>query len=117
MNHVEMLRRAGDALAEAQGLLICAGAGMGVDSGIHLIHRSRANALPEGNLLRSATARAVLLSAITTIASFGTLAFTTHLGMATLGRLLALGIALILVCNLVVLPALAHASGHVRAKR
>ena len=34
MNHVEMLRRAGDALAEAQGLLICAGAGMGVDSGL-----------------------------------------------------------------------------------
>lgn len=80
--------------------------GMGIDSGIHMVHRARAGALPEGNLLRTGTARAVLLSALTTMASFGTLGFSSHLGIASLGQLLTLGIALVLVCNLVVLPAL-----------
>ena len=80
--------------------------GMGVDTGIHLVHRYRSEALPGGNLLRTGTARAALLSSLTTLASFGTLALSTHLGMASLGKLLALGIGLILLCNLVVLPAL-----------
>ena len=82
--------------------------GMGVDTGIHLVHRLRSENAPRANLLQTSTARAVLLSALTTIASFGSLGFSSHLGMASLGQLLALGIALILVCNLAVLPALAH---------
>ena len=80
--------------------------GMGVDSSIHLVHRFRSAALPGGNLLQTSTARAVLLSALTTIASFGALGLSTHLGMASLGQLLTLGITLILVCSLLVLPAL-----------
>jgi len=78
--------------------------GKGVDSGKHLVHRVRYAPLPGGNLLRTSTARAVVLSALTTLASFGTLGFTSHMGMASLGRLLSLGIALILLCNLLVLP-------------
>ncbi|MFP8875950.1 MAG: MMPL family transporter, partial [Myxococcota bacterium] len=85
--------------------------GMGVDTGIHLVHRYRSEALPGGNLLRTGTARAVLLSSLTTVASFGTLALSTHLGMASLGQLLALGFGLILLCNLVVLPALVQVTG------
>lgn len=80
--------------------------GMGIDSGIHMVHRVRGGGLPDGNLLRTGTARAVFLSAVTTMASFGTLAFSSHLGIASLGQLLTLGIALVLVCNLLVLPAL-----------
>ena len=80
--------------------------GMGVDSGIHLVHRLRSAALPGGNLLKTSTARAVLFSALTTIASFGTLGLSTHPGMASLGQLLTLGITLILVCSLIVLPAI-----------
>ena len=78
--------------------------GMGVDSGIHLVQRARIGPLPGGNLLRTDTARAVLFSALTTVASFGSLSLSSHLGMASLGRLLTLGIALILVANLLVLP-------------
>jgi hopanoid biosynthesis associated RND transporter like protein HpnN len=80
--------------------------GMGVDTGIHLVHRRRMGGLPGRNLLATVTARAVLLSALTTVASFGTLGFSTHRGMASLGRLLSLGIVLILLCNLLLLPAL-----------
>ena len=80
--------------------------GIGVDTGIHLVHRYRYEA-PVESLLHTSTARAVVLSALTTTASFGTLAFATHRGMASLGQLLALGIALILLCHLLILPGLA----------
>jgi predicted RND superfamily exporter protein len=80
--------------------------GIGVDSGIHLVHRHRSGIDPHGDLLATSTSRAVLWSALTTIASFGSLGFASHRGMASLGQLLTLGIALMLIVNLVVLPAL-----------
>ncbi|MGI9590346.1 MAG: MMPL family transporter, partial [Myxococcota bacterium] len=79
--------------------------GIGVDSGIHLVHRARISGEIK-SLLGTSTARAVGYSALTTVASFGTMGFATHLGLATLGRLLTLGVAFTLVCNLVVLPSL-----------
>ncbi|MGH0030168.1 MAG: MMPL family transporter, partial [Myxococcota bacterium] len=80
--------------------------GIGVDSGIHLVHRARAGGDSLRNLLGTSTARAVGFSALTTIASFGTMGLATHRGLATLGQLLTLGVAFTLLCNLVVLPAL-----------
>ncbi len=80
--------------------------GIGVDSGIHLVHRVRVAAEGEVNLLATSTARAVAYSGLTTIASFGSLGLATHLGLATLGRLLTLGVGFTIACNLIVLPAL-----------
>jgi hopanoid biosynthesis associated RND transporter like protein HpnN len=80
--------------------------GLGVDSGIHLVHRVRVSGGRERNLLTTSTARAVAFSALTTIASFGTLGLATHLGLATLGRLLTIGVVFTILCNLVVLPSL-----------
>jgi predicted RND superfamily exporter protein len=57
-------------------------------------------------VLRTSTARAILFSALTTIASFGTMAFAGHQGLASLGRLLTIGIVYTVVCNLIVLPAM-----------
>ncbi|MDX1577585.1 MAG: hypothetical protein R3266_03835, partial [Gemmatimonadota bacterium] len=42
---------------------------------------------------------------LTTIASFGNLAFSVHVGMASMGRLLTLGMICVLLATLVVLPA------------
>jgi hypothetical protein len=80
--------------------------GIGVDSGIHLVHRARVANDRGAGLLHTSTARAVGYSAITTIASFGTLGFASHMGLATLGRLLTLGVGFTIICNLVVLPTL-----------
>ena len=52
------------------------------------------------------TPRAVIFSSLTTIASFGSLAVSSHRGTASMGELLVLSIGLTLVCTLVVLPAL-----------
>ena len=79
--------------------------GIGVDSGIHLVHRARISE-EFTSLLGTSTARAVGYSALTTIGSFGTMGFATHLGLATLGWLLTLGVSFTLLCNLVVLPSL-----------
>jgi uncharacterized protein len=80
--------------------------GMGVDSGIHLVALSSRVGSDAATLLDSTTARAVFYSAATTIVSFGNLAFSAHRGVASLGLLLVCGMVLMLVGNLVVLPAL-----------
>ena len=77
--------------------------GIGVDNGIHMVSRMRAG---DANPLAHATGRAVLVSALTTLASFGSLAFSAHPGTASLGRVLSLGLGLTLVATLVMLPAL-----------
>jgi hopanoid biosynthesis associated RND transporter like protein HpnN len=78
--------------------------GMGVDNGVHLVHRHRTNP-EEVDVLATSTARAVFYAALTTMLSFGSLAFATHRGIAAIGQLLTVGVALTLVCYVVVLPA------------
>ena len=80
--------------------------GIGVDTSIHLVHRSRQESPGGRGLLQTSTANAVVFSAATTIASFGSLAFASHRGMASLGQLLTLGVTCTVICNLIVLPAL-----------
>jgi hopanoid biosynthesis associated RND transporter like protein HpnN len=91
--------------------------GIGANSGIHLVHRSKTIASSDEKLLATTTARAVFYSALTTAVSFGTLAFSSHRGMASLGIVLGIGMILTIVCTLVVLPALLEwQSDHSRAK-
>ncbi len=78
--------------------------GMGVDNGVHLVHRHRTHA-EEVDVLGTSTARAVFYAALTTVMAFGSLAFASHKGMASIGQLLTIGVALTLVCYVVVLPA------------
>jgi hopanoid biosynthesis associated RND transporter like protein HpnN len=80
--------------------------GVGVDSGIHIVHRMRSEPPRDGDPLRSSTSRAVFASALTTIASFGNLAFSSHYGMASMGQLLTLGMVISLIAALGVLPAI-----------
>jgi len=79
---------------------------MGVDSGIHLVHRHRTGLRGARDLLTTPTARAVLFSALTTVVSFVTLAFSNHRGIASLAQMLCVGIVLMLASNVIVLPAI-----------
>ena len=79
--------------------------GFGVDSGIHLVSRRRQRGDADA-VMESSTPRAVLLSALTTIASFGALSLSPHWGTASLGILLSIGMTLIIVSVIVVLPVL-----------
>jgi len=78
--------------------------GMGVDNGIHLVHRHRTEPM-EVDVLHTSTARAVFFAALTTVLCFGSLAFSSHLGMAAIGKFLTLGVGLTFLSYVVVLPA------------
>ncbi len=57
-------------------------------------------------LLGSATARAIVFSALTTGTAFGSLALSAHTGTASMGELLLISLACTLVSSLVFIPAL-----------
>ena len=78
--------------------------GIGVDSGIHLVLRHQQVTAGEG-VFGTSTPRAVLFSALTTVASFGSLMLSPHRGTASMGELLSIAIAFTLICTLIVLPA------------
>ncbi|MDD5036115.1 MAG: MMPL family transporter [Methylococcaceae bacterium] len=79
--------------------------GLGVDSGIHMVHRLHYLNSDEESLLGTSEAQGVFYGALTTIFSFSSLAFTAHRGMASMGILLSVGLLMTLICALVVLPA------------
>ncbi|MCK9396171.1 MAG: MMPL family transporter [Methylobacter sp.] len=78
--------------------------GMGIDSSILIMHRHHSSGEDE-NLLQSSTTRGIIFSSITTLCSFSSLAFTAHRGMASMGLVLAIGLAFTVMCSLIVLPA------------
>ena len=80
--------------------------GVGVDNGIHMVHRLGHEHGDAGSPHATSTSKAVLASGLTTIASFGNLAYSEHQGMATMGQLLTIGMIITLVATLLVLPAL-----------
>ena len=83
--------------------------GLGIDSGLHLVSRRRE--APEAPLLDNATPRAVLVSALTTLASFGSLSLSEHPGTASMGLLLMISLACALFAVFLVLPALIGRAG------
>jgi hopanoid biosynthesis associated RND transporter like protein HpnN len=80
--------------------------GIGVDNGIHFIHRFRTEPPSNGNMLKTSTSRAMLFSSLTTVMSFSSLSFSSHSGIASMGKLLALCMGFLIVGTLIFLPAL-----------
>lgn len=77
--------------------------GMGVDFSIHIqlaLRREGGDRLKVG----TSVGRALLLAGTTTVAGFGSLAWSTNAGMASLGKVCALGIALALGVAVFLLP-------------
>jgi hopanoid biosynthesis associated RND transporter like protein HpnN len=86
--------------------------GLGVSGAIHVVMRERQH----GDIVGTSTPRAVVFSGLTTIASFGALALSDHLGLASMGQLLTIAILWSLVCTLVVLPGMLVVSSRQRAR-
>jgi hopanoid biosynthesis associated RND transporter like protein HpnN len=77
--------------------------GIGVAFDIYFVMAWRSG---QRQLLRSPLTRAVVMSAATTATAFGTLSISSHPGTASMGIILMLALAWILVSMLLVLPAL-----------
>jgi predicted RND superfamily exporter protein len=79
--------------------------GMGIDFGIHIVHRFRVEKDLETVYLF--TGKAVFLSALTTMIGFGSLALIGSFpSIASIGAILFLGIATCLITTMLLLPAL-----------
>ena len=78
---------------------------LGVAYGLYFVLRERETASVTDDMATN-TPRSILFSALTTMASFGTLLVSSHRGTASMGQLLSISLALALICTLVVLPAL-----------
>ncbi|MGF1462331.1 MAG: MMPL family transporter [Maricaulaceae bacterium] len=90
--------------------------GLGADSGIHLALRARREGAASA-LFRTSTPRAVVFSAVTTFASFGSLTLSSHRGTASMGELLAAAMLATLLCALLVLPVAMEAAQTLRSAR
>jgi hypothetical protein len=77
--------------------------GVGVSFNIYFVMNWRAGQLRP---LGSATARAILFSALTTGTAFGSLALSAHPGTASMGKLLLISLGCTLLASLVFIPAL-----------
>ncbi len=79
--------------------------GLGVDNGIHIVKRFHQTDSLEA-LSRSSTTRAVFLSNLTTLGTFCALSFSTHQGIYSIGVLLTVALASLMILTLTSLPAL-----------
>jgi hopanoid biosynthesis associated RND transporter like protein HpnN len=79
--------------------------GIGVAFDIYFVMAWRRSTGPVA-LLQTATARAVVFSACTTTTAFGSLALSHHAGTASMGWLLMLTLFFVVLCTLIVQPAM-----------
>ena len=80
--------------------------GIGIDAGVHILHRYRQEGPDQIAAVIRHTGRAVLMSTGTTMIAFGSLAIAKHTGMSDLGKVLLIGIAASLIGATLLLPAL-----------
>ncbi|MCD4819973.1 MAG: MMPL family transporter [Candidatus Cloacimonetes bacterium] len=80
--------------------------GIGVDDGVHILHRYSVE--KKGNISRvfTSTGRAVLITSLTTMLAFGSLKFATYRGLGSLGIALFIGVGACFVVTITLLPAI-----------
>ena len=80
--------------------------GIGVENGIHLVHRYREEGEGGATLVTGSTGQSVALFSLTTMIGFGSLMLAKHYGVFSMGLLLMLAVGSVLVASLTVLPLL-----------
>jgi uncharacterized protein len=78
--------------------------GIGVTNGIHILNRFAEEEHP--SILARSTGKAVLVSALTTMAGFGSLILAQHRGIRSLGYVMSTGVATCMLVGLTLLPAI-----------
>jgi predicted RND superfamily exporter protein len=83
--------------------------GVGIAFGVNLLHRLQKE--PDRSIAVAGTGRAIVYSAATAMAGFGSLGLAAHRGLGSFGVALALGVAATMVSALVLVPALHGPAG------
>ncbi|MDP6943183.1 MAG: MMPL family transporter, partial [Myxococcota bacterium] len=80
--------------------------GIGIDAGVHILHRYRQEGSAQIAAVVRHTGRAVMMSTGTTMIGFGSLGLARHNGMSEMGLVLLMGIAASLFGATIILPAI-----------
>jgi uncharacterized protein len=80
--------------------------GIGIDDAVHIMNRYRVEGRGRINEVYASTGKAIILTSITTMLAFGSLAFATYRGLGSLGLTLTIGVGTALLTTLLMLPAL-----------
>ncbi len=81
--------------------------GLGVDDGIHVVHRLREDRDLAPDQATCSVGRAIVMTTATTCASFSVLLFSNHPGMESMAMCLILGLPLCLLASVTLIPAVA----------
>jgi hypothetical protein len=79
--------------------------GIGVDAGVHTVHRWRAEPYGRPAGLNGGTGRGITLTMMTTMIGFGSMLLAQHRGIRSLGFVMLAGLGVTLLACYVVLPA------------
>jgi predicted RND superfamily exporter protein len=78
--------------------------GIGIDDGVHLLHRYRIEGLTKTPIVLKSTGKAIMLTSITTMVGFGSLMLAKYRGFGSLGSLLVLGVFACFMTTVLLLP-------------
>jgi predicted RND superfamily exporter protein len=78
--------------------------GIGIDDGVHIMHRWRNEGNGRIRIVYSSTGKAILLTSLTTMFAFGSLMFSVMPGFGQFGGALFLGVGACFLTTAIVLP-------------
>jgi hypothetical protein len=78
--------------------------GIGIDDGVHIIHRWRQEGKRKIDTVFASTGKAILLTSLTTMLAFGSLVFAIWRGFGHLGAALFLGVGACFLTTVLILP-------------
>jgi len=77
--------------------------GIGIDDGVHIIHRWHHEGKNKVRIIFSSTGKAILLTSLTTMLAFGSLVFSIWRGFGHLGGALFIGVAACFLATVIIL--------------
>jgi hypothetical protein len=78
--------------------------GIGIDDGVHIIHRWRREGRGSVKTVFASTGKAILLTSLTTMLAFGSLIFSLWRGYGSLGTALLIGVGACFITTIFILP-------------
>ncbi|MFQ6039744.1 MAG: RND family transporter, partial [Candidatus Poribacteria bacterium] len=77
--------------------------GIGIDDGVHVVHRWRIEGRGKISRVFASTGKAILLTSVTTMLAFGSLVFSVWRGFASLGGAMFIGVGACFIATVIIL--------------
>ena len=78
--------------------------GIGIDYGVHIVHRWHIEGSKKVNQIFASTGKAIFLTSITTMLAFGSLIFSIWRGFGSLGAAMFIGVGACFLSTVIILP-------------